>query len=158
MDQFLLRAHKRKLKRLPDRPVFKAAKRGQLPKPLHKLGGPRVYATPLVDVGDNYRVCFVWRNGHILSDTAFYGWLFEVRPQGLYPLANLHYHPSHKPVHLLTPCRSDRDFINRQLPGAQEFNFHTPKFDPREELDRLKLVELFCNRCGILLGEEGLLP
>lgn len=73
----------------------------------------------------------------------------------MYPLAALHYHPSHKPVHLLTPCRLERNLINRQLPGAIEFNVLNRRLDPRQESDRSRLVELFCRRCGIEMGRPG---
>lgn len=156
MDETTLRKHKGCSKRLPELPAFKPAKRNRLPKPLHQLSGARLYSTDLIVVGDRYRACFVWRDGALLADTAFYGWLFEQRPNGLYPLASLHYHPSHKPVHLLTPCRMERDFTNRQLPGAAEFQLAAQRrFDPRIEIDRSRLIELFCRRCGIALGGEG---
>lgn len=155
MDQKILRTHKSRPKRLTDVPAFKPAKRGRLPKPLHQIGGARIFATDLLSVAEIYRACFVWRDGSLLADTAFYGWLFEVRTNGMYPLAALHYHPSHKPVHLLTPCRQDRDFTNRQLPGAIEFSISHRRLDPRIESDRMRLVEIFCERCGISLGHAG---
>ena len=74
---------------------------------------------------------------------------------GLFPLAALHYHPSHKPVHLLTPCRDDRNFTNRQLPGVPEFVVSGESFDPRQISDRQRLVALFCHRCGVTLGASG---
>jgi hypothetical protein len=155
MDEKTLRAHKHRPKRLVAAPTFKPLKRGRLPKPLHQIGGQRFFSTELLTVGDGYQSCFLWRNGALLADTAFYGWLFEVRANGLYPLATLHYHPSHKPVHLLTPCRQERDFTNRQLPGAIEFNLSHGRLDPRLESDRLRLVKTFCERCGISLGPAG---
>ncbi len=156
MDQKALRKHKASSKRLTEMPAFKPAKRNRLPKPLHQLSGARLFSTELLNVGDRYRACFIWRDGALLADTAFYGWLFEHRTNGLYPLASLHYHPSHKPVHLLTPCRMDRDFTNRQLPGAIEFHLSSGRrFDPRAEIDRSQLIEMFCQRCGIALGPEG---
>jgi len=158
----MLRLHKSRPKRLIDVPVFKPAKRGRLPKPLHQVGGARMHITDLLTVGGSYHACFLWRDGSLLADTAFYGWLFESRDTGLYPLAALHYHPSHKPVHLLTPCRLERNLINRQLPGAIEFNVLNRRrdplnrrLDPRQESDRSRLVELFCRRCGIEMGQPG---
>jgi hypothetical protein len=157
MDEKQLLEHKRSSKRLSKQPLFKPLKRRTLPKPLHQVGGPRLHGTAMLPVGGNYEVCFIWRDGPLLADTAFYGWLFTCESKGRYPLASLHYHPSHKPVHLLTPCRVDRDLTDRQLPGAMEFDISEENFDPRQEGDRLKMVVLFCKRCGIILGEEGLL-
>lgn len=53
------------------------------------------------------------------------------------------------------PCRDERDFTNRQLPGVIEFNVAPAVFDPRQEADRGRLIALFCQRCGIVLGAEG---
>lgn len=155
MEAKLLKAHKQAAKRLIDLPPFKATRRGRLPKPLDKLGGSRWHATEMLPVGAGYQACFVWRDGQLLADTCFYAWLFEQRPTGLSPLAGLHYHPSHKPVHLVTPCRLDRDFTNRALPVAIEFVLAHERFDPRRESDRSRLVALFCERCGIALGASG---
>ena len=155
MDQRLLKKHKRAAKRLSEAPLFKASRRGRLPKPLDKLAGARVFASDLMPVGGPYHVCFAWRDGQLLADTSFYGWLFLGASGDLYPLAALHYHPSHKPAHLLTPCRDGRDFTNRQLPGVIEFAVANERFDPRLPVDRGRLIELFCARCGIDLGETG---
>lgn len=155
MDQRLLKKHKQANKRLTHTPVFKAFRRGRLPKPLDKMGGSRLFATDVLAVSGAHHVCFAWRNGGLLADTAFFAWLFLGAPGALSPLAILHYHPSHKPTHLLTPCRDGRDFTNRQLPGVVEFNIAHERFDPRQESDRVRLVALFCQRCGITLGEEG---
>lgn len=155
MDKKILRQHQNREKRLPNRPAFYPARRNRLPKPLHQLSGPRLFTTDLLELAEVYRACFVWRNGELLSDTAFYGWLFEVRPKGMHPLAVMHYHPSHKPLHLLTPCEEDRDFTNRSLPGVREFNLRTRRYDPRLERDRLDMIAMFCDRCGIDLGSAG---
>lgn len=157
MDEKILKKHKKHPKCLAVKPAFKSLKRGRLPKPLHKMGGGRLWATDMLPLADAYQACFIWRDGGILSDTAFFGWLFETRPLGLYPLAVLHYHPSHKPVHLLTPCRDERDFTNRQLPGVVEFFISKSSLDPRNETDRLRLFEMFCSRCGIKFGDGELL-
>ncbi len=155
MEERLLKKHKRAAKRLVSTPTFKSARKGRLPKPLDKLGGSRVYSSDLMTVGNAYHVCFAWRDGTLLTDTTFLAWLFLGVPGELTPIAILHYHPSHKPVHLQTPCRDERDFTNRQLPGTNEFHISKERFDPRKDSDRLRLVELFCQRCGIDMGEPG---
>lgn len=155
MNQKLLKKHKSADKRLASPPTFKSLRRGRLPKPLDKFGGGRIASSDLISVGDSYHVCFAWRDGQILSDTAFFAWLFFGAPGKLFPLAILHHHPSHKPTHLLTPCRDDRDFTNRALPGVIEFNIADKKFDPRRPDDRDHLVHEFCVRCGITLGPAG---
>lgn len=158
MNPRVLASHKIAPKRLEAMPSFKGLRRGRLPKPLHKLGGERLRASDLVSVGGSYQVCFVWRDGQLLADTAFYAWLFLGQPGKLVPLAAMHYHPSHKPVHLMTPCNDERDFTNRQLPGTTEFHICDKSLDPRLDADRVFLVDVFCIRCGISLGSgDGLL-
>lgn len=155
MEPRLLKQHKHAAKRLVAPPVFKAWRRGRLPKPLDKMGGARLFASDLTAVGGAYYVCFAWRDGSLLADSSFFAWLFSGEPGRLFPLAILHYHPSHKPAHMLMPCRDERDFTNRQLPGVIEFNVAPAVFDPRQEADRGRLIALFCQRCGIVLGAEG---
>ena len=155
MNPNLLKLHKRADKRLSDWPAFKQLRRGRLPKPLDKMGGARLFATDLMPVSECYQICFAWRDGELRADSAFFAWLFNVSHDGLFPLAALHYHPSHTPVHLLTPCRDDRNFTNRQLPGVPEFVVSGESFDPRQISDRQRLVALFCHRCGVTLGASG---
>jgi hypothetical protein len=155
MDDRLLIKHKNAEKRLESSPSFRPARRGRLPKPLDKIGGGRVFASDLLPAGNAYHICFAWRDGELVTDTAFLAWLFIGKPGELSPIAVLHYHPSHKPVHLQTPCRDERDFTNRQLPGTTEFNISNERFDPRKEMDRNRLIAVFCERCGISLGKPG---
>lgn len=155
MEQKLLKKHKLASKRLLHVPAYKPLRRGRLPRPLEKMGGGRMFATDLLSVGESYRLCFAWRDGVLLADTAFFAWLFEAGNEGLYPLAILHYHPSHKPVHMLTPCRDGRDFLNRQLPGVIEFKIAKERFDPRQDTDRQRMAAIFCERCGIAMGQAG---
>ena len=155
MEPRLLKQHQRAAKRLVAAPVFKAWRRGRLPKPLDKMGGARMFASDLIALGGAYHACFAWRDGGLLADSAFFAWLFLGAPGRLSPLAILHHHPSHKPPHLLTPCGDGRDFTNRQLPGVIEFSVAPASFDPRLESDRERLVDIFCRRCGIMLGNAG---
>lgn len=79
--------HKAVPKRLAGLPQFKSIKRGKLPKPLHKLGGPRLQATDLIAVSDSHSVVFIWRDGELLTDSAFFAYLFCTLGDGsLYPL------------------------------------------------------------------------
>jgi hypothetical protein len=155
MKKKSLAQHKLEPKQLTSSPVFSPIKRGKLPKPLHQIGGPRVQATQLITVGEKYSVWFMWRNGETLEQRAFYAFLFyHVGESGLYPLCHFHWHPSHKPIHIKTPCGSDLNYTNRGLPGAHEMHLKPfgKRFDPRFDQDRLKLIEVFCKACGIKVG------
>lgn len=152
-----LAAHKATAKRLATVPVFKPIKRGKLPKPLHKMGSPRLQATDLIAVSDTHRIVFMWRDGEQRSDRAFFAYLFcELQDQALYPLCELHFHPSHKGVHAKLPCNTEIDYSSRLLPGAPELALSSPiGLDPGDEKHRLQLIEQFCSTCGIGMGSEG---
>jgi hypothetical protein len=150
-----LRSHKNASKVLAVRPAFKGLKRGKLPKPFHKMGGARLYTTDLLWLSDVYCVIFMYRDGEILSDTAFFGHLMHsVGEHALYPLFEFHWHPSHKGFHAKTPCKTDLDYTNRMLPGAPELRINTrSELDPRDEDDRTALINEFCEACGISIAD-----
>jgi hypothetical protein len=157
MKKRTLALHKRDLKILPDPPVFALMKRGKLPKPLHQIGGPRVRMTQLLQVAEQYSVWFMWKDGETVEQTAFYAYLFRhVGESNLYPLCHFHWHPSHKPLHIKTPCGSDLNYTNRSLPSSNELHLkpYDKRYDPRIEQDRLQLVEVFCRACGIQFGKN----
>lgn len=156
MDPRDLLQHKLAFKTLAGQPEFKNIKRGKLPRPLHKLGGPRVHCTPVITLSDTHRAVMLWRDGDTLQDTAFYGYLFCCLQNGdLSPLFELHWHPSHKGLHCKTPCRSELNHTGRLLPGAQEFSISGEAFDPRNPNDLSALVLLFCDRCGITIETDA---
>lgn len=160
MKRRTLAIHKREAKTLDVAPQFLQMKRGKLPKPLDKVGGPRIHMTQMIDVAPGYVVWFMWKDGETLMQTAFYAYLFNrVGNANLYPLCHFHWHPSHKPVHFTSPCDSDLNYTNRGLPGGKELNLKRVKrqLDPRVELDRLQLIELFCKVCGISFGKKTLI-
>jgi hypothetical protein len=159
MQPRALRDQKTSPKRLESDPAFKLMKRGKLPKPFAKMGGSRLYTTELVDVSETHQVIFIWRDGELLTDRAFFAWLLKRTHNGsLYPLAELHWHPSHKGIHMKTPCHAEVDYTNRQLPGAVELDVRTVSmYDPREESDRRYLIAAFCKKVGITLGPKDLL-
>lgn len=147
-----LREHKNASKHLPSVPEFKKIKRGKMPKPFHALGGARTWATALIDVSDIHCVLFYYRDGALLTDTSFFGHFICRTRNGLYPLLNFHWHPSHKGFHCKIPCDAQIDYTNRMLPGAPELALKTfPTLDPRNEDDRLQLIHQFCTACGITL-------
>lgn len=116
-----LAQHKAAPKRLASEIVFKSLKRGKLPKPFHKMGGSRVRSTDIIPVSDTHRVLFVWRDGELKTDSAFFAWMMSaVGDYALYPLFELHCHPSHKGLHAKLPCKTDINYAGRQLPGAPE--------------------------------------
>ena len=151
-----LAQHKTAFKQLLGAPVFKKLKRGKLPKPLHKMGPARTLSTDLLSVSDTHRVVFMWRDGETLQDSAFMAWMFCIlENQSLYPLFELHFHPSHKGVHCKLPCKTENDYTNRQLAGAPELELLTVKgLDPRIETHRQQLILQFCEACGITLAIE----
>lgn len=154
MHRKLLAAAKRQEKCL--RAVrFKPLRRRHLPRPFDKLGGPRLAHYGLLDVAETLTVLFLARDGDSLERRAFYAYLLERTSAGLLPLTILHYHPSHKGLHLIVNCGEGADYTNRQLPGAPELALRTPAdLDPGTPAGRIRLVNLFCERCGIRIAPD----
>ena len=154
-----LKWHREVLKRLEELPAFHSGKRSiKLPRPFHKsMRGPRYHATGEVVVSPNHRAFFFWRDGPLRTDSAFFAWLMLKLPNDeLYPLIEMHYHPSHKGLHVKLPCETSTDYTSRMLPNAPELNLNLPTdTDPRQESGRLKLIDRFCEICGIQLGRGG---
>lgn len=153
-----LARHKAEPKRLAVWPVFHKTKSGsKLPKPFDKMRGQKLFATGALTVSNTHQVFFFWRDGDLLSDSKFFGWLMYVLNNGaLSPLFEFHYHPSHKGVHAKLPCNTALDYTERQLPQAPELALKTSgDLDPRTEEGRLKLIYQFCVACGIQQGPEG---
>ena len=157
MNKKELSDHKAFPKRLSEKPAFKAMKKGKLPKPFKTMGGPRLHSTELISVSDSHIIIFIWRDGQTLTDTAFLAWMFcRLHNDNLYPIFEMHYHPSHKGLHCKLPCKTDLDYTNRQLPQAPELYLHVQSgLDPRVELDREKLILKFCTSCGISVGNAN---
>ena len=149
--------HKAVSKRLVSVVAFKSLKRGKYPKPLHKVGGPRMQSTDLIEVSDTHRVVFIWRDGELRTDSAFFGYLFCILGTGeLSPLFEMHFHPSHKGLHVKLPCKTESDYTSRMLPGAPELALSVRHdIDPRLEKDRDVLIDRFCGSCGIAMGSVG---
>ena len=137
---------------------FIPARRAKLPKPLDKLSGGNLRATPLYEVGGDVRATFVWRSADILEKRALFGFLFRETDRGIEPLARLDYHLSHKNLHVMLPCDVSIDLTNRHVVQGRELALHAVELDPDNETDRSRFVSTFCERFNIKLGEEGLLP
>jgi hypothetical protein len=90
---------------------------------LKELGGARLTASRLLDVGAGMKAIFIVRSGDVLERRAFFGYLLEEHEGALMPLAILHYHPSHKGVHMLVNCETGRDFTGRQVAGSAGAGF-----------------------------------
>ena len=152
-----LAQHKAAPKRLEGELAFKPMKRGKWPKPFHKMGSSRLRATELTSVSETHRVLFVWRDGELKTDSAFFAWLLcQLNDEVLYPLFELHCHPSHKGLHAKLPCKTEFNYEGRQLPGAPELALSSADgLDPRNEADRQKLINRFCQACGITMGLSG---
>lgn len=113
-------------------------------------------STDLLSVSDSHRVVLMWRDGETLQDSLFMAWMFCVlENQSLYPLLELHFHPSHKGVHCKLPCNTENDYTNRQLPKAPELELMTATgLDPRIDVHRQQLILQFCEACGITLASK----
>lgn len=112
-------------------------------------------ATPLIEVSPEHCILLMYRDGPILTDTAFYAHFMVKTQRGLYPLLHFHWHPSHKGFHCKVPCDAQIDYTNRMLPGASELGLKTrAQLDPRDADDRLQLIHTFCKICGINLGGD----
>jgi len=161
MKRSLLVEQKNEHKLLSVTPEFSPIKRGKLPKPLNAIGGPRVQGTQLLPISEKHSAWFMWKDGETLEQRSFYGYLFSHvgHARNLYPLCELHWHPSHKELHIKTPCNSESDYTGRGLPGAKELNLNRDqrRFDPRIDQHRLRLIEIFCDVCGIQFGTGPLL-
>jgi hypothetical protein len=148
-----LAAHKAARKVLTATPDFRQMKKGKLPKPFNKTGGSRYQCTGLLDVSVDHSVLFIWKNGETLADTAFFAYLTCGLPGGaLGIILEFHWHPSHKGIHCKIPCRTDLDYANRFLVMAPELSLAPGAApDPRLEMDRQKLIAIFCKACGVTL-------
>ena len=146
-----LKNHKSAAKQLRQVPEFQTRKR--LQRPFKHVGGPRIFPTGILDVSDTHAVLMYWREGQILTDRAFYGHLFCRLANGkTSPLFECHWHPSHKGIHCKTPCKTENDYTDRNLPGAPEFAIKTTsQYDPKKADELKMLVMLFCKSCGISL-------
>jgi len=134
---------------------FYPAKSLKLPKPLHKLRGAH-YCTNLLEIGENYRIVFIWKEGNIREKCSIYAHLFLYRSENLiYPLARIDYHPSHKGLHILLNCEDKRDLSNRSLPGVKEFNLKlNDLIDPRLKQDRQRFIRIVCEKLGIKYDDD----
>jgi len=151
-----LRAHKATPKRLTDVPTFKPQARNKLPKPFKKLGGERIRSTGMLEVSDDHVAFMFWRDGALLTDRSFYGYLFARLAEGrLGPVFEFHWHPSHKPIHCKVPCKTTSDFTDRTLRQAPELELRTSScLDPKNPEELAQLVVQFCNSCGIDLPDN----
>ena len=152
-----LAQHKAAPKRLARTLAFKPMKRGKWPKPFHKMNSPRVRATEVTAVSDTHRVMFLWRDGELKTDSVFLAWLFcELDEEVLFPLFEMHFHPSHKGLHAKLPCKTDTNYEGRQLVQAPELTLSSiDGLEPLSEADRQQLINRFCQACGITMGEGG---
>lgn len=154
-----LKAHKDALKILNSYPSFKPLnkKNNSFPKPLDTLGRRKnAHATELLSLSDTHSAFFLYRDGEILTDRAFYGFLFcHLENGNLYPLHEFHWHPSHKGLHCKIPCKTHINYSGRQLIQAPEFNLSMDRpYDPATSGDRNHLIRLFCRACGVTMTPQ----
>jgi hypothetical protein len=152
LEKRKLRDHKRLQKTLAGTEIS-FSKGVRLKPPLSEVvrSKNRTQTTKLIQVADRHYVCFLWRDGPVRMKSAFYGWLLHERSQGkLTAVASLHYHPSHKPAHLVTPCGKPEGVDYQSLgTSCHELMLDGAEYDPRDEHDRTKLIERFCSATGI---------
>lgn len=156
MEPKELQNHKRHPKAISEYPAFYplSRKNNKLPKPLDRLGRRKdAHGSGIIRVSDSHVAFFLYREGEILTDRAFYGYLFcELQDETLYTLYEFHWHPSHKGIHCKLPCRTSTDYAGRLLVQAPELQItKTSALDPSRDSDRKLLVEMFCEKCGIAL-------
>lgn len=130
---------------------FLPLKKGSLPGQFKRLGRPNAYSSGFVPVSDGYKVLFVWRDGELMTDSSFYGYLVHhPSPRDRQILLELHWHPSHKGIHCVTPCNTELNLNNRMLVAQPDINLNgNLRWDPRVDKDRKELIQLFCDVCGI---------
>jgi hypothetical protein len=149
-----LKDHRSAAKQLDVVPEFRPGKKGKnLPRPLNGFGGARVSSTDMLQVSADHIAFMCWRDGEILSDRSFYGYLFcKLADGSLSPIFEFHWHPSHKGFHCKLPCNTDANYTGRFLPGAPELRLKTDhSLDPKNPIGLQKLIMKFCNLCGISL-------
>lgn len=147
-----LKNHKLSEKRLDCTEIaFSPLKKGSLPGQFKRMGRPGTFSSGFIQVSDTHKVLFVWRNGEIKTDSSFYGYfVHNPSPVERRILFELHWHPSHKGIHCVTPCNTALDLNNRMLVAQPDINLKgNLDWDPRSKDDRQKLIHLFCNACGI---------
>lgn len=96
-------------------------------------------------------MALVWKDATEWKYRAMYAHFFyQITEPHLYPLAEVHYHPTHKGLHILLNCEDNRNLSNRHLAGAKEFNLklHAP-IDTALENDRQRFLAIVCERLGI---------
>ncbi len=159
MKKTELKNYKIQPKHLSKTPIFTPLRRKHLPKPFNQIGGARITSSGMIDVSDEFTVLFVCRDGEALTDTAFYGYLMCKLSNGnLYPITEYHWHPSHKGQHIKTPCGTELNYTNRMLPRAPELSCAigiNRQPDPRDEKDRIILIEHFCKITGISITSSN---
>lgn len=156
MEPRELRAHKLAPKCLAEFPEFKPLnkKSNGLPRPLDCLGRRKnAHATALLSVSDTHSAFFLYRDGEILTDRAFYGFLFcRLHNESLYPLHEFHWHPSHKGLHCKVPCKTVLNYAGRQLVQAPELSLAMDRpLNPADAVDRIQLIRLFGLACGVTM-------
>lgn len=163
MTPIELREHKRHCKKISALPTFTPLnkKNNRLPRPLDQLGRRKdAHSSGMIRVSDSHVAFFLYRDGEILTDRSFYGYLFcELQNSTLSTLYEFHWHPSHKGIHCKLPCNTANNYAGRLLVQAPELQIASAStLDPAKESDRKLLVEMFCKKCGIELSLPKAMP
>lgn len=151
-----LAAHKSSFKTMNKYPTFKplTKKNNGFPKPLDALGRRKgAQASGLIKVSGTHSIFFLFRDGEILTDRAFYGYLFcHLQNNDLSTIFEFHWHPSHKGLHCKLPCRTSLSYVGRLLVNAPELSINMSQpHNPAEETGRQALIRLFCKACGVTI-------
>lgn len=157
MDKYELRDHKKAPKSLAGKITWSPLKKGVLPNQYKTLGRrPRVSCSGIREVSSRHGVLFLWKDGDILTDSAFYGYFIEILPADkMRTILEFHWHPDHKGYHCVVPCNSDSDFTDRMLRNCHELNLkQSTILDPRDDKDRHVLINQFCEIVGIQLQSD----
>ena len=121
------------------------------PKPLNRFKSSSM-VSDLIYVADKQVVLFAYKQSELLIDCKFYAYWGTLIDGKFTPIMIVHYHPSHKGMHAKVPCKTDRDYTSRELPGAPELQIHKDKLpDMRTERGINELITLFCKSAGIMI-------
>ena len=134
-------------------PIFQKGKCSKhYPKPLNAFSNTFL-VSELIPVANDQFVVFAYRRNNEIEDCKFYGYWGTMHSENLFsPIMELHYHPSHKGIHIRVPCRTNKDYTGRSLVQAPELNI-VPNQAPDIRTDQgiRQLICIFCKTAGIEL-------
>ena len=110
----------------------------------------------LLSVAPNQVVLFAYKRAALLEDCKFWAyWGFLLATGEFQPMAEWHYHPSHKGIHCKVPCGTDKDYTSRMLAQAPELSVCPQKMpDVRTSAGIDQLIGIVCEKLSIHMPQE----